>query len=129
MRSAHIVLAIGGLLLSACASQPKPLYMWEGFPRQQYEVLRRDGGSPADQILAMQAHSAKASGAGAQLPPGFRAHLGMLQLAVGNANEARRLWLEEELAFPESTPYIDQLLKRLDGQGTEAAADQKKEPA
>ena len=39
----------------------------------------------------------------------------MLQLTAGNVNEARQLWQAEKLAFPESTPYMDQLLKRLDG--------------
>jgi hypothetical protein len=47
----------------------------------------------------------------------------MLHLAAGNADEARRLWQAEKGAFPESTPYMDQLLKRLDGpvKGTTAS--------
>ena len=109
----------GALLLSACAAPNKPLYSWEGFPRQQYEVLQRSGADPNAQIQAMQAHAEKARAAGAALPPGFRAHLGMLQLATGAAEQARASWQAEKLAFPESAPYMDQLLKRLDG-GTAA---------
>lgn len=105
----------GALLLTACATPTKPLYLWEGFARQQYEVLQRSGLDANAQILAMQAHAEKARAAGAALPPGFRAHLGMLQLSVGAADQARTSWQAEKVAFPESAPYMDQLLKRLDG--------------
>ena len=111
-------LALGGCvaLLSACATKPPPpLYLWEAFPKQQYEVLQRtDGSVPADQLLAMQAHAAKATASNAALPPGFRAHLGMLKLSVGDAGGAREAWLAEKAAFPESAPYMDQLLKKLE---------------
>ena len=109
-----IVFAGVAVALGACANPPKPLYVWEGFPRQQYDTLTHSA-SPADQILAMQATAEKARASGSALPPGFRAHLAMLQFNAGNTDAARSLWLEEEMAFPESTPYIDQLLKRLDG--------------
>jgi hypothetical protein len=88
--------------------------MWEAFPRQQYEVLLREGVSPESQIQALEAHAEKARATNSILPPGFRAHLGMLQLATGNANAARDMWEAEKVAFPESAAYIDGLLKRLD---------------
>ncbi|KQP50017.1 hypothetical protein ASF44_05485 [Pseudorhodoferax sp. Leaf274] len=105
----------GALLLSACAAPNKPLYLWDGFPRQQYEVLQRTGADANAQIQAMQAQAEKARAAGAALPPGFRAHLGMLQLSVGAADQARASWQAEKVAFPESAPYMNQLLRRLDG--------------
>lgn len=109
-------------LLAACA-QPSsaPLYLWENFPRQQYDTLLLPGLSPEQQIGAIQAHIEKARGLGASLPPGLRAHLGMLYLGMGNADEARQLWHAEKLAFPESTRYMDQLLKRL-GEPAQKAA-------
>lgn len=110
------------LLLVACATPSRPLYLWEGFPRQQYEVLQRAGTDANAQIQAMQAHAEKARAAGAALPPGFRAHLGMLQLQVGAADQARASWQAEKAAFPESAPYMDQLLRRLDGKPATPAA-------
>lgn len=109
--------------LGACAARtPPPLYLWETFPRQQYEALQRSGGAgAADQILAMQEHADKARAEGAALPPGFRAHLGLLQLSAGNAEQARSMWLAEKQAFPESSPYMDQLLKRLGAPGAAPA--------
>ena len=107
---------VGIAVLAGCAQRgPAPLYMWETFPRQQYDTLLSAGVASGDQIAALEAHAEKAHAAGAALPPGFRAHLGMLKLSVGNVDEARQLLQAEKAAFPESAPYMDQLLKRLDG--------------
>ncbi len=101
--------------LAGCANRPPPpLYSWESFPKLQYAALQRAGSMPAEQVGAMEAHAEKARAANTALPPGFRAHLGMLKLSTGDADQARQMWQAEKLAFPESTPYMDQLLKRLD---------------
>lgn len=109
---------LGGALvlgLTGCAQAPKPLYLWESFPRQQYETLSHEGGSSAEQqVQTLEAQAEKARGAGAALPPGFRAHLGMLYLSIGNASAAAQMWSAEKAAFPEGAPYMDYLLKRLD---------------
>lgn len=109
----------GAAVFAGCAAKgPGPLYMWESFPRQQYTTLMRDGSNPDEQIRAMEAHSEKARAANAALPPGFRAHLGLLYIGSGNPQRARELWQAERSAFPESAPYMDRLLKRLDGPAT-----------
>jgi hypothetical protein len=102
-------------LLAGCAKPRPPLYLWESFPRQQYDALQRGGAGAQEQIAALEEHVVKARAQNAALPPGLRAHLGMLKLSIGDPGEARQLWLAEKLAFPESAPYMDQLLKRLDG--------------
>lgn len=110
-----LLAACGVALLVGCAHKGTgPLYMWEAFPKQQYEALLRGGAPSGDQIAVLEAHAEKARAAGAALPPGFRAHLAILKLSAGDANEARRLLVAEKVAFPESGPYIDQFLKRLD---------------
>ncbi|OYV00352.1 MAG: DUF4810 domain-containing protein [Burkholderiales bacterium PBB5] len=117
-------LALTVVVLAGCAQRgPAPLYLWESFPRQQYDLLLRDGISPADQIQALEAHAEKARAAQAALPPGLRAHLGLLYLNAGNAGQARALWTAERQAFPESAPYIDQMLKRLDGQAKPTSSE------
>lgn len=105
--------ALSVAVLGGCVQAPKPLYLWETFPRQQYDALLREGFSPQEQIEAMELHAQKARGSAASLPPGFRAHLGMLHLAVGNPEAARQAFESEKAAFPESTPYIDSLLKKM----------------
>jgi hypothetical protein len=107
-------IALSGLvLLSACAPASKPLYQWEGYQRQVYEYLKGDGSSFTEQFTVMQAQAEKARATGAALPPGFRAHMGMLQLQLGQFDEARNLLEAEKIAFPESKPYMDFLLKRM----------------
>lgn len=132
-RSAALVLALS---LSACAQPPQRLYLWENFTRQQYDALQRSGKPVDAQLQALQAHVEKARAGGARLPPGLRAHLGMLYLEAGKVAEARDAWLAEKAAFPESAVYMDQLLKRLQGGATvappaepAASAAQKGSPA
>jgi hypothetical protein len=62
----------------------------------------------------LEAHAEKARAANTALPPGFRAHLGMLYMDTGNAQRAKELWQAEVVAFPEASPYMDRLLKQLD---------------
>lgn len=122
-----IRLALGSAtaLLTACAAKgPGPLYLWEAFPRQQYDALLREGYSPDEQIHLLEAHAEKARAAGAALPPGFRAHLGMLHLGAGHIDQTRALWLAEKTAFPESAGYMDQLLKKLDVPAAKPAKDE-----
>jgi hypothetical protein len=105
------------LWLGACAQKgPGPLYSWEAFPKQQYDALLAAGtGVPSEALLAMQAHAEKARGANAALPPGFRAHLGLLKLSAGDTQGAREAWQAEIVAFPESAPYMQRLLDKLQG--------------
>jgi hypothetical protein len=107
-------MTVGVMAFTGCAQQPKPMYLWEGFAQQQYQTLLREKPDATEHIIAMEAQAEKARATGAALPPGFRAHLGLLKLSTGDAAQARALWLAEKQAFPESSPYIDRLLKRLE---------------
>jgi hypothetical protein len=131
MQSPRLLAAVVALGLSACAQPHRSLYMWETYPRQQYVYLLREGMSADQQIQEIEAHAEKARAANAQLPPGLRAHLGMLYLSVGNPGRAMELWNAEKVAFPESTPYMDQLLKRLEAPKAEPTKTEHeaKEPA
>lgn len=112
-------LAVAAVLLAAggCAAPSKPLYSWESFPRLQYDALLHEGASVDQQIQMMEAHALKAQGGNEALPPGFRAHLGLLYLNTGNVGGARTMWEAEKTTFPESRPFIDRLLQRLAKQG------------
>ena len=86
--------AAAALLLGGCVAPQhrKPLYYWGAFERQQYEALLHEGASPEDQIHKLDEAAEKARASNSALPPGFRAHLGMLHLATGNVDQARTLW-------------------------------------
>jgi hypothetical protein len=111
-RIVHL-LVVSAAALTGCAQAPKPLYHWDGYQRQVYEYLKGDGATPAEQMLAMQAQAEKARASASALPPGFRAHVGMLHMQLGRFDEARQMLEAEKLAFPESAKYMDFLLKRM----------------
>ncbi len=115
-RAMRLVLAVVvGAAVVGCANKPRPpMYLWESFPKMQYDTLLRPGTPPMEQVAIMEVQADKARATGAALPPGFRAHLGMLKLSSGDVDRARQLWVDEKTVFPESAPYMDQLLRRLD---------------
>ncbi len=111
-RTIHLP-AIGLLvLLTGCAQAPKPLYDWGSYPSQVYSHLKGDGSGPATQVGELEADAQKAASRGGQLPPGFRAHLGMLYLTLGQDDLARQQWQAEKASFPESAHFVDFLLAK-----------------
>jgi hypothetical protein len=81
-------------------------------------------------MVAMEKHMEKARAANMALPPGFRAHLGMLELNAGHAQRAKELFEAEKSAFPEGAPYMDKLLAKLHGPAAAPqAANADKKPA
>jgi hypothetical protein len=108
-----ILTVAAAVVLTGCAVAPKPLYHWEGYQRLVYEHLKGGAVAPAEQLATLQAQAEKARALGAALPPGFRAHMAMLRIQLGEVDEAQRLIDAEKAAFPESTPYMDFVLKSL----------------
>lgn len=103
--------AVGGVV--GCAQAPKRLYYWDGFQAQLYEYFKGDGSSPEEQLRVLNAQAERARGSGAALPPGFHAHLAMIYLRLGRDGEAKQELEAEKASFPESSQYMDFLLKRM----------------
>jgi len=106
-------LAIAALagLLSACVQQPKSMYSWQSYQGSVYAYLKDDGADYATQSLAMEKNIETARAANAELPPGFRAHLGMLYMKMGDGDKGVEQMQGEKAAFPESAPFMDFLLR------------------
>lgn len=106
-------LAIAALagVLSACVQQPKPMYSWQSYQGSVYAYLKDDGGDYATQTLAMEKNIETARAANAELPPGFRAHLGMLYMKMGDGDKGVEQMQGEKAAFPEAAPFMDFLLR------------------
>ncbi|MGN6457455.1 MAG: DUF4810 domain-containing protein, partial [Achromobacter mucicolens] len=116
-------LAIVGLagVLSACVQQPKSLYSWQSYEGSVSAYLKDDGGDYATQTLAMEKNIETARAANAELPPGFRAHLGMLYLKMGDGDKGVEQMQGEKAAFPEAAPFMDFLLRNAGKPQTVAA--------
>ncbi|CAJ9606086.1 DUF4810 domain-containing protein [Burkholderia pseudomallei] len=120
---AWLPVAAAGVLLAGCAAnQPKPLYQWGGYQPQVYEYFKGQK-SPEDQIDALEKALQQIRAKGNRPPPGFEAHLGMLYASVGKEQQAEQSFQAEKASFPESSPFMDFLLKK------KAAAPQAKPSA
>lgn len=107
--------AVGLLWLAGCAPQPT-LYHWGDYEDQVYVYLQSpDGGDLTAQIQTLEADIEKAKAENKPLPPGFRAHLGMLYYAQGKVDQAVEQFQLEKAAFPESAPFMDRLLTKFNG--------------
>ncbi|WP_231337473.1 DUF4810 domain-containing protein [Paraburkholderia sprentiae] len=105
-------LAALGAILTGCATPPTPpLYQWDGYQPQVYEYLKGQT-SPQQQIDALEKSLQQISAKGKTPPPGFHAQLGMLYASVGNDQQAQQELQAEKQLFPESSAYMDFLLKK-----------------
>ena len=118
VRLALIVLAAG--TLAACA-QPKSMYSWNAYQPQVYDYFKNEGGDYAAQAAALEKNVEQARSRDQALPPGFRAHLGMLYLKLGQGDKAVEHLQGEKLAFPESTAFMDFLLRNANRPAAPAA--------
>lgn len=112
MRRAWIAAAV--VLIAGCAQAPKPLYYWGYYPAAAYDTLRGDDKGPLEQLRLLSEQAEKSKAAGLPLPPGYHAHLGLVYLKLGRPDDARRALLTEKERFPESTFYVDSLVRRMD---------------
>lgn len=107
-RSVKLALVISGaLVLGACATKPA-LYSWGPYENQVYAHFKNE--SPEEQILILERHAQETQASGKQLPPGYRAHLGLLYAKVGREGDFFAALEQEKTFFPESAPYVDRLL-------------------
>jgi hypothetical protein len=97
-----------GLLSAGCATRKQALYEWGGYQQQVYTHFK--GGSPEEQLSAMEEAIQVMRSHGTTPPPGFHAHMGMLYAAIGKDDQALQSFQTEKALFPESAHYIDFLL-------------------
>ncbi|MFM0741104.1 DUF4810 domain-containing protein [Paraburkholderia xenovorans] len=100
------------LLLAGCANNATPpLYQWSGYQPAVYDYLKGEK-SPQEQIDALQKAVQLINAKGSTPPPGFHAQLGMLYASVGNDGQAMQEFDAEKHLFPESSTYMDFLMKK-----------------
>lgn len=113
LRAAGVAVLAFGALLAGCVQAPRSMYQWDKFQPQLYQHFKGDGSGPSEQLLVLEEQAQKAQAEGRALPPGFRAHLAMIYLRLGQQEQARVQLESEKSSFPESAHYMDFLLKRM----------------
>ncbi|MEK7747605.1 MAG: DUF4810 domain-containing protein [Nitrospirota bacterium] len=101
----------GVLLLSSCAGGKPTLYQWERYQTHLYEYFVGEGIGPEDQIHRLEEDLQKIEAHGKIPPPGYHAHLGLLYSQAGKNDQFVAQLLSEKKNYPESSAYIDFLLK------------------
>lgn len=110
------------MCLTACATPPKPLYQWGGYQNAVYAHLKGDDSDASAQIAKLEEQVQKTEAAGQAVPPGLHGHLALLYSRSGDEASARRHLESERTLFPESTAYVDFLLKNTARDKPAAAA-------
>lgn len=98
-------------LLTGCAARQQPLYYWGDYQPQVYGHFKAEKG-PDEQILALEEVREQAKAQGKLLPPGFQAHLAMLYGQTGRSERLIENLEAEKTQFPESSTFMDFLLKK-----------------
>lgn len=107
-----IVITASTAALAGC--QQQTMYRWGSYETMVYKMYKSPkDATPEKQIEILQKEASKAEAEHRELPPGFRAHLGFLLSQVGESDSARNQFEEEKVHFPESTPFMDQLLGKI----------------
>jgi len=106
------VCAVAGVL-AACAQTSRNMYDWQAYEPSVYAYLKDTEGDYAAQAEGLEQNVETARASNTALPPGFRAHLGLLYLKLGKEGQAMEQLESEKLAFPESTPFMDFLMKNV----------------
>jgi hypothetical protein len=106
---------ITAAMLSGGCARHQSLYYWGDYQPQVHEYLKGQGKSHTEQIIALEKIIEEAKSENKPVPPGFHAHLGMLQAAEGKLDLAQLEFQAEKSHFPESTVFMDFLLAKMNG--------------
>ncbi len=100
------------LTVSGCAG--KTIYQWGDYETLLYKRFVKPGSVPISQEIEQLSDQLAETIAKNQLvPPGVCAHLGYLHLSNGDVDMALIYFQNEKKRFPESSHFIDGLIKRL----------------
>jgi hypothetical protein len=100
--------------LSGCAEKPPQIYRWGIYEELVYDMYAKPGtADPDTQVVRLSEDISRTESEGKRVPPGVHAHLGYMYYLSGNAEAALDEFATERALFPESTTFIDGIVKRL----------------
>jgi hypothetical protein len=111
IRGLLLICSLTAASLSGCATRQQPIYHWGDFQSQQYSYFKGDKG-PEEGILSLEKVREEAKAKGKPVPPGMQAHLGLLYGQTGRTDLFEQNLQAERQQFPESSTYVDFLLKK-----------------
>jgi hypothetical protein len=105
-----VAVAVAVAALSGCQST-KPLYNYGAYQDTVYAHFKNEDSSVTQEIDALEKTIAKSAAKNLQVGPGVNAHLGYLYIESGQMDLGVAYLRKEKALYPESTQFIDFLLK------------------
>ena len=97
---------------AACAE--RTMYDWGSYEESVYGLWCEPGSwMPTQAIGTLTDEVTETKLAGRKPPPGVQAHLGYLQLLVGDGAAAVSWFREEKAAYSESAVFMDRLIAKV----------------
>jgi hypothetical protein len=115
-RSIKIKQLFGFVLISliAIGCSSNTLYNWGEYENFLYQRYVKPGKiTPQQEITELEAHLEQTYAKELLPPPGLHAHLGYLYINDGQYDRAVEHFNIEKKLFPESSTFIDGILKRI----------------
>ena len=111
LRNIFFAMVMATVMLSGCATRHPNMYTWGNYEAQVYAHFKSND-NPEQQIAALE-KSLSGSSRIISFPPGYHAHLGLLYGEAGRIDEMKKEFESEKLLFPESAPFMDFMLQKL----------------
>ena len=110
-----LFLIVLGVILSSCATT-KPLYNWKGYDEAVYDYTKTNTTKSTEQLENVYQQLIANSSLGSRnIPaPGICADYGYLLIKEGKTDEGIELIKKEISLYPESKPFLSQILKRFE---------------
>ena len=109
-----ILLAGVGFLIVSCGTTTA-LYDWKGYDDAIYAYVKSPDEKNVQNLIAVYEKMIQSPGGSRQVPPpGVYADYGFLMIRAGENAKALELLKMESTLYPESKPFIDRIIKRLE---------------
>ena len=102
------------LIMSGCKTV-EPQYYYGQYNTAVYSFFKAEDVTIEQQITVLEETIQTAAAKSKPIAPGVHAHLGMLYFETGNSAQGTAHFEREKALFPESSHYIDFLLKSAQG--------------
>jgi hypothetical protein len=114
MKGKIIVLLFLTSCFMSCSTSTPALYTWGNYSEATYNFVK--SRTDADKTALIQTYEKvikKQSGARKCVPPGIYADYGYLLIQSGQTDKGKEMLAREVTLYPESKPFIDNLLKAV----------------
>jgi hypothetical protein len=117
MKLTTLLLAISTLVITGCATSPKPMYDYGEYSQSFYAMKRETGTETEAQWRGVLENIiVRSKEIDVRVPPGVYANLGYLHLKMNEKTKAVDYFELEKSVYPESVQFMDRLINRVNTQ-------------